>query len=218
GGIESWPAAVAVTASGVELSISLTDAVDGDGAPVEITNLTGLGVRFNNVDATSTDAKFFIDNVTLVNDGGSTALYDFEQTGEWGFQVEWANASGLTISDTWSAQGNYALSATRQLVAGDNNIVFQVYPSDGILLGEVSTMKITAYAIDAGPNTTAHIFWKSPTGDESWPTGVLVGATGVELSIDVSTVSELSGFGVRFENADNLTTPSQFLIDNIVFE
>jgi len=205
GEVESWPAAVDVTAGGVELTIDVA----------EVDSLNGIGVRFNGVDAASTDAKFFIDNIQL---DGST-LFSFEGTSGWGFQTSWSPTPGLHVSSDWSAQDNNALAAKTDATA---DIVFQVYPSEGLLLGDVSTMKITVNAIDAGADVNAHIFWKSPSGDESWPAAVAVTDGGVELSIDLTvagvTVNELSGFGVRFQAPNNTSADALFLIDNIVFE
>ncbi|MGL1956358.1 MAG: glycosyl hydrolase [Colwellia sp.] len=197
--------AVTIVDGGVELEVDVS----------AYNWLAGIGFQYEGIDATATDARFYLDNVRL----DDSTIYDFEGTGEWGFQTGWAPTPGLHISKDWSAQGNNALAAKTDATA---DIVFQVYPTGGLLLGEVSTLKITVNTINAGADVNAHIFWKSPSGAESWPAAVAVTESGVELTVDLiadgAKVDELSGFGVRFQAPNNTSTEAQFLIDNIEFE
>jgi len=197
--------AVTVVDGGVELEVDVS-AYDW---------LAGLGFQYEGIDAAATDARFYLDNVRL----DDNTLYSFEGVNGWEFQTGWSPTSGLHISSDWSAQDSNALAAKTDASA---DIVFQVYPSGGLLLGDVSTLKITVNAIDAGADVDAHIFWKSPSGDESWPAAVAVTDGGVELTIDLTVdgvkVDELSGFAVRFQAPNNTSADALFLIDNIVFE
>lgn len=203
----SWAdgGAVTVVDGGVELEVDVS----------EYDWLAGLGFQFENIDATATDASFYLDNVRL----DDSTMFDFEGTRGWEFQTSWAPTAGLHISEDWSAQSSSALAAKTDATA---DIVFQVYPTGGLLLGDVSTLKLTANAINAGADVNAHIFWKSPSGNESWPAAVAVTEGGVELTIDLTIdgvkVNELSGFGVRFQAPNNTSADAQFFIDNIEFE
>lgn len=191
--------AIAISDNGLELEIDVS----------EYTWLAGLGLQIENIDATATDARFYLDNVRLED----RVIYDFEGTKSWEFQVSWAPTAGIQLSSDWSAEGKQALSAS---TANTADIVFQVYPAGGLLLGDVTTMKINVNALNAGADVNAHIFWKGE-GEQSWPEAIPVTEGGVELSIDL-TVGELEGFGVRFQAPNNSSEDAQFFIDNVRFE
>ncbi|WP_206485960.1 glycosyl hydrolase [Thalassotalea sp. G2M2-11] len=203
-GVESWPAAVDIGAEGTELTIDVS----------QVSTLNGLGVRFNGVDADSANAKFFIDNVAI---DGSTIM-DFEGTGAWEFQTNWSPASGIQLSNGWAIDGAQSLSGITQLADGDDNIILQVYPEGGLLVGEVNTLKVTASVANAGEGVQVQLFAKDK--DYNWRDGgaVIMTDGGVELSLDISDLSEMSGFGVRFMGANNVETPAQFFIDKVEFE
>lgn len=203
-GVESWPAAVDIGADGIELTIDVSG----------VSTLNGLGVRFNGVDASATDAKFFIDNVAV---DGQTIM-DFEGTGAWEFQTNWSPASGIQLSTNWAVDGSQSLSGMAQLVDGDDNIILQIYPEGGMLLGDVTTLKVTASVANAGSGVQVQLFAKDK--DYNWRDGGAVDMVdgGVELSLDISDLSEMSGFGVRFMGPNNPDSPAQFFIDKVEFE
>lgn len=203
-GVESWPGAVEVTEGGVELTIDVS----------EVSHLDGFGVRFNGIDASSTDARFFIDNVKV---DGST-IYDFEGTGKWEFQVNWGGSPGIQLAKDWSVDSLTSLAGIAQLVEGDDNVILQIYPEGGLLLGAVSMLKVTAIAKDAGEDVQVQLFVKDQ--DWTWTDSGTVSLVGdeVELAVDVSGLTEIKGFGVRFLGPNNSDTPAQFYIDKVEFE
>ncbi|AWB68934.1 mannan endo-1,4-beta-mannosidase [Saccharobesus litoralis] len=196
--------ATALVAGGLELAVDVSD----------IDNVSGFGLQIENFDATATDAMFYLDNVRL----DDAVLFDFEGTGKWEFQNNWSPVSGIQLAQDWVADGANSLSGVVQLADGDDNVVLQTYPVDGLLLGDVTTLHITASAKDAGSSLQAMLFVKDQDGTWSDSGAVDVVDGGVELSIDVSGLSELSGFGVRFMSPDNSTTPAQFYIDKVEFK
>lgn len=203
-GVESWPEAVAVSEGGTELTIDTTD----------IDLITGLGVRFQGLDGTATEAQYLIDDVRL--DGNQ--IYDFEPDPMgWAAQVNWSNTSGITLSRDWSSDGAQSLAFVKDLSAlgVSENVVMQTYPEGGIDVADKSTLTLHAYTADSGAATDAHIFFKAPDGVESWPDAVAVGADGVELSIDVAEIAQIDGLGVRFNSVDSAATNAKFYIDNI---
>lgn len=204
-GSESWPAAVPVTANGAELTIDVST----------VDKLDGIGVRFNGVDAASTNARFFIDTIKVDN----TIIYDFEGADGWEFQVNWGTVPGIQLATDWEKTGAYSLSGVTQLVNGDDNIILQTYPAGGLLLGDVTTLKVSAHATDVGNATQAMLFAKDKDG--AWKDGGAVALVngGAELSLDISTMGgELSGFGVRFMGPVNSATESKYYIDDVTFE
>ena len=188
---------------GIELSIDVSD----------IDLVSGFGVQIEGFDAASTDAKFYLDNVRL----DDTTIYDFENTGKYEFQVNWSPATGIQLAQDWAANSNNALSGITQLVDGDDNIILQTYPTGGLLLGDVTRLKVMANTKDAGADVQVQLFVKDENGTWSDSGAVDMVAGGVELSIDISGLTELSGFGVRFMGAVNSTTESQYYIDNVEF-
>lgn len=198
----------AVGADGVDLTIDVS-AYDW---------LAGFGVQFEAFDTTSTNAKFYIDNVKIDDD----LLYGFEQTGTWESQADWSPVPGATISESWGVNGTKSIMLNMDLSAktdwGDfPSTVLQNYPEEN--LKDVTTMKLTANAVDAGTGITAKLFIKH--GDEwTWVDAGAVAITdgGVELSIDVSAYKFLAGWGVQFEGFDVTSTDAKFYIDNVVFE
>lgn len=196
--------ATLIADGGLELEIDISD----------LDALQGFGLQIENFDATSTNAKFYLDNVRL----DDTTVYDFENTPGWEFQVNWSPADGLQLSDLWTVNGDASLSGRTQLVDGDDNIILQTYPAGGLVLGDVSTLHVVAYAMDAGDSVTAQLWAKDQDG--VWRDGGAVAMTegGVQLSVDVSDYPGIQGFGVRFQGAVNSTSESQYFIDNVVFE
>ncbi|WP_416307557.1 glycosyl hydrolase [Neptunicella sp. SCSIO 80796] len=196
--------AMAIADNGIELQVDVS----------AYTWLAGLGVQIENFDSTASDAKFYLDNVRA----DDKVLYDFEGTGTWEFQVNWGPAAGIHLATDWTTDGQYSLSGTTQLVDGDDNIILQTYPADGLLLGDVSTLKVTANAKDAGEAVQVQLFAKDKDG--VWRDGgaVALASGGTELSLDIADMGEISGFGVRFMGAVNSESESSYYIDNVVFE
>jgi mannan endo-1,4-beta-mannosidase len=196
--------ATVIAADGLELSLDVSD----------LDVLQGFGLQIENFDVSSSAAKFYLDNVRLDDD----KIYDFEGTGGWEFQVNWSPTTGIQLASDWTVSGENSLSGVTQLVDGDDNIILQVYPQGGLLLGAVSTLKVTAYSKDAGDSVQVQLFAKNK--DSVWRDGgaVALSAEGTELSLDISDMGEISGFGVRFMGAQNSATESQYFIDNVVFE
>ncbi|GEA09957.1 glycosyl hydrolase [Alteromonas sp. KUL49] len=213
---QSWPEATALTDGGTELMIDLTDQTDGDGNAVSLTSLNGMGVRFQSIDGANTQAKFLIDAIMGVNaDGNETLLYSFEDTGEFELQINWAPVTGLQLSDAWSASGNRSLAGYTTIEDGQE-VILQTYPSGGILLADgVTSLSLTANVADATDGVTAKLWAKDQDGVWRDAGAVAVTSGGVDLSLDISDLNELQGFGVQFQG---LTSEhSKFYIDNLVF-
>ncbi|TVZ39709.1 mannan endo-1,4-beta-mannosidase [Alteromonadaceae bacterium 2753L.S.0a.02] len=172
--------------------------------------LAGLGVQFENFDASANAAAFYLDNVRF---DGNLAT-SFEGTGAWDFQVNWASVPGIHLATQWRSDGDLALAGTTQLAAGDNDIILQTYPADGILLDGVATLSLQAFG-EAG---FAKLWAKDKAG--TWRDGgsVAMSNDGVALSLDISDLSELQGFGVQFTEPTNTATPASFYIDAVTFE
>lgn len=196
--------AVAIVDGGVELEVDVSGYAW----------LAGLGFQYESIDATANDARFYLDNVRLDEQN----IYDFEGTGSWEFQVNWSPTSGVQLAQDWAAEGENSLAGITQLVDGDDNIILQVYPAGGLLLGNVTTLKVTAKVQDAGDNVQVQLFAKDK--DSTWRDGGAVTMTpeGVELSLDIADMGEISGFGVRFMSPSNSTSESSYYIDKVVFE
>jgi mannan endo-1,4-beta-mannosidase len=188
----------------LELSIDVSD----------LDLLQGFGLQIENFDTASTNAKFYLDNVRL----DDTTLFDFEGTAGWAFQVNWSPADGIHLSSDWKANGDSALAGKTQLVEGDDNIILQTYPAGGLVLGDVSTLNVMAYAMDAGDAVTAQLWVKDQDGvwRDSGANAITEG--GVQLSVDVSDYQGIQGFGVRFQGAVNSASESKYFIDNVIFE
>ena len=202
----AWVDSGAVSASGeATLQIDVS----------ELTTLQGLGVQFEGFDASSTAAGFYIDTVKL----DSEVIYDFEGTGKWEFQTNWSPATGIHLASDWSKSGSVSLGGATQLVSGDDNVILQVYPTGGVLLGDVTTLKISVHAVDTGSATQVQLFAKDKA--YTWKDGGAVALVNgsAELSLDVSTMGgELSGFGVRFMGPVNSTSESKYYVDDVSFE
>jgi len=188
----------------LELSIDVSD----------LDLLQGFGLQIENFDPASTDAKFYLDNVRL----DDTTLFDFEGTAGWAFQVNWSPADGIHLSSDWKANGDSALAGRTQLVDGDDNIILQTYPAGGLVLGDVSTLNVTAFAMDAGDAVTAQLWVKDQDGVWRDSGAMAITESGVQLSVDVSDYQGIQGFGVRYQGAVNSATESKYFIDNVVFE
>src|SRR5690606_9535885 len=131
----------------------------------------------------------------------------------------WAPASGIQLASDWKASGEFSLAGTTQLQAGDDNIVLQVYPTGGILLGDVSTLKVSVHTKDSGNATQAQLFAKDK--NDTWKDGGSVPLVdgSANLSLDISTMGgELNGFGVRFMGPVNNATESTYYLDGVSFE
>ncbi|MER2490559.1 glycosyl hydrolase [Catenovulum sediminis] len=219
-GIESWPAATNLVDGKAELSIDLTDRVDADDNPVTLSTINGLGVRFQGLTA-SENAMLAIDDIKLVKaDASEKLIYGFENTGAWEFQVNWSPAAGIHLSSDWMSSGKMSLAGKTQLADGDDNIILQTYPADGIKLGNVTTLKVTAHATDSGASTQVMLFAKDENDNWKDSGAVDLAANGTELTLDLTQFNstQLNGFGVRFINPDNSTTESSFFVDNVRFE
>jgi len=196
-----------------------TSPVSANAATIDIDvsaydSLAGFGVVFENFDSSSTAAKFYLDTVKL----DSQVLYDFEGTGAWEFQVNWAPAAGIQLATDWTKSGAYSLAGVTQLTSGDDNVILQTYPAGGVLLGNISKLKISAHTVDAGSAVQAQLFAKDKDGN--WKDGGAVNLVNgsADLSLDISEWDELSGFGVRFMGPTNTTTESKYYIDDVTFE
>lgn len=198
-GVESWPAATALEDGGSTLSIDVS----------EVNTINGLGVRFNNADAASTDAMFFVDAIKL--DGEH--YQNFEGTGGFELQVNWSPTLGLTLADDWADSGNFALQGEITLADGDE-VVIQTYPENGILLGDdVTTLSLEVYVPEASADTTAKLWAKDKDGNwrDAGATALTEGMA--SLSLDISDISELQGFGVQFQGLTS--AQSTFYVDTI---
>lgn len=137
----------------------------------------------------------------------------------WEFQNNWSPTDGINLSTAWFSDGAQSLSGETQLVEGDDNIILQTYPEGGVVLGSVNTLKITAHTENAGSDVQIQLFAKDQ--NDEWRDGgaVPLSENGTQLSLDISDLNELSGFGVRFMGAKgSVDTPSQFYIDSVEFE
>ncbi|MBU2870433.1 glycosyl hydrolase [Colwellia sp. E2M01] len=150
-------------------------------------------------------------------EAGIYESFESEGTGKWEFQNNWSPIEGIQLAQDWAADGDNSLSGIVQLEAGDDDVILQVYPEGGLVLGDVTTLKITANVKDAGAGVTAMLFAKDPDGGWNQGDTVAVVDGGVELSIDVSEIPVIGGFGVRFMGPDNTATPAQFYIDKVEF-
>lgn len=201
-----WKDAGAVSATG---EVTLEIDVSGLGT------LQGIGVQFEGFDASSTAAGFYIDTVKV----DSELLYDFEGTGKWEFQKNWSPAAGVQLASDWAKSGGLSLAGATQLQDGDDNIILQIYPTDGLLLGNVTQLKVSVHAENTGNATQVQLFAKDKS--YSWKDGGAVALVNgsAELSLDISTMGgELSGFGVRFMGPVNSASESKYYIDDVSFE
>ncbi|MBU2880551.1 mannan endo-1,4-beta-mannosidase [Psychrosphaera sp. B3R10] len=196
--------AVTIIDGGVELTVDVT----------EFDWLAGLGFQYEGIDASATDARFYLDNVRL----DDKVIYDFEGTNNWEFQVNWTPTAGLLLATDWAAQGENSLVGTAQLVDGDDDVILQTYPAGGLLLGDVTMLKVTALAANAGDAVQVQLFAKDKEGVWRDSGAVDLASTGTELMLDISDMGEISGFGVRFMGAVNNATESKYYVDNITFE
>ncbi|MCM2678694.1 glycosyl hydrolase [Echinimonas agarilytica] len=209
---DNWVDSGAVDADDVTLTVDLTS----------IDTLNGYGIRFIGFDATSTDAKFFADQVRFSNAEGDMIHADFEQVDMWEAQLNWSPTTGITPSEDWGVDNTSSMSIMKDLTASDTpeNVVMQTYPALQ-LEDDVTTLKLTAYAADAGADVNVHLFVKGIKDDapvEQWPAAVNVNGAPVELMLDVTGYSEISGYGVRFQGLDATSTAAKFYVDHVVLE
>lgn len=201
-GVESWPDAVAVGAEGTELSIDVS----------QVSTIDGLGVRFNSVDSASKTARFYIDELTK----DALVIDSFENTYGFELQVNWTPVTGLTISQEWADKGSFSLMGSADIEDGDE-VVIQSYPTGGLLLAAgVSTLNVTAYVEDSNADTTAKLWAKDKDGMWRDAGAVALGTDSKTLSLDISDITELQGFGVQFQGLN--ASQSNFHIDTITFE
>jgi mannan endo-1,4-beta-mannosidase len=196
--------AAVISENALELSIDVSD----------LERLQAFGLQIENFDSTSTNARFYLDNVRL----DDVILFNFEGTKGWEFQVNWSPVDGIHLSSDWKTNGDSAMAGKTQLVDGDDNIILQTYPAGGLILGDVSTLNIMAYATDAGDVVTAQLWVKDQDGVWRDSGAVAITENGVQLSVDISDYVGIQGFGVRFQGAVNSATESKYFIDNVVFE
>jgi mannan endo-1,4-beta-mannosidase len=235
---EGWNAAF-VEMDGVNPAVLTASLVAADqGLSGDATFLSGIGVRFEGLTVPAAGAEFYIDKITLTGPSWNGAacdatvvdrtIYDFENTGQWEFQVNWTPADGIRLSSDWVADGVWSLNGTYDMTQGHpdtgaaaTDVILQVYPTDGIYLEDgITTMRVTVSVLDAGAGVTAHIFSKSDVS--SWeataPVAVADGAT-VELTQDI-TIHDgwVEGFGIRFNSFDVTATDAKYYIDSVEFE
>lgn len=207
GDAQDWKDAGPIAVNGaVNLSIDITG----------LNSLAAIGVQFEGFDASSTAAQFNIDSVAI--DG--QVKYDFEGTGLWEFQKNWSPEAGIRLSSDWAKSGGLSLSGVTQLQTGDDNIILQNYlNNEGILLGDVTTLKVSARAENSGDATSAQLWAKDKNGGWKDSGAVALVNGSAELSLDISTMGgELSGFGVRFMGPTNTASESKYYIDDVSFE
>jgi mannan endo-1,4-beta-mannosidase len=82
----------------------------------------------------------------------------------------------------------------------------------------VTTLKVTAYAMAVGDALQVQLFAKDKDGVWRDSGAIDMVEGGVELSLDIADIGEISGFGVRFMGPVNSTTESKYYIDKVVFE
>ena len=214
---QSWPAATQLEEGGSLLSIDLTDQVDGDGNAVDLASLNGMGVRFQSIEGASPQARFLIDSVVgVAPDSSETTLFEFENTGEFELQINWSPVAGLQLTEEWSSMGRRSLAGFTT-IADSDEVIIQTYPSGGILLADgVATLTLNAYVANAGDTVTAKLWAKDQDG--AWRDAGATPMTdnGVALSLDISDLNELQGFGVQFQGLNS--SHSKFYIDNVVFQ
>lgn len=171
--------------------------------------LAGIGVQFENFDPTSTTAEFYLDNVRF-ND---VLTFGFENTGQWDFQVNWTSVPGIHLSKAWKTDGDYSLAGTTLLNADATDVILQTYPEGGILLDEVSTLTLQAY----GEASTAKLWAKDKDGTWRDAGETAMTEAGVQLTLDISDLGELQGFGVQFTGLANTESESTYFIDSVSF-
>lgn len=196
--------AMAVVDGGLELSIDVSD----------IDVLQGFGLEIANFDVSSTAAEFYLDNVRI----DDAVIFDFEPaTSGFESQVNWSGTSGLTVTNDWAASGLRALALYKDLseVEDINTVVLQTYPSGGIDVAGVSMLKVSAHALDAGTATTIKLWAKDGEGVWRDAGPSVIAADGLELTIDVSDLDVLQGFGLQIENFDVASTDAKFYLDNV---
>ncbi|WP_198673617.1 glycosyl hydrolase [Algibacillus agarilyticus] len=210
GEAQTWAdaGAIALTDGGTMLSIDVSD----------YDLIAGFGVQFEGFEQTSAAAKFYIDSV-MVDD---TVFADFDETpSNFIGQLNWANTSGLGITDSWMAQGAKSLALTKDLSAkndwGDTpSTVIQNYPENGIDISSVSSLKLNVNSMDAGAAVTGKL-WIKHSAEQTWVDAGAVALTdgGTELELDVSGYDLLAGFGVQYEGFDTTSSNAKFYMDNV---
>ncbi len=200
--VEQWPEATTINGEAVELSLDITG----------YTEVTGYGVRFQNMDATQTDASFFIDSVMLDDE----LIADFESVEGYEGQINWSGAPGLATSKAWSSAGEQAIAFFRDLteVEGATDVIIQTYPEGGIDVSMYDSITVDATAMNAA-GAQVMLFVKDQ--DDAWTDSGAVDADNVELTIDLTEIDHLNGFGIRFINFDAASTDAKFFADYVRF-
>ena len=196
--------ATAVGADPLSLTIDVSD----------LDVLQGFGLQIQGFDITSTAATFYLDNVRL----DDKVAFDFEpETSGFESQINWSPTPGLTVTNDWATSGVNSLTIIKDLSAidGVNNVIFQTYPSGGIDVTGVSMLKVSAHAVDAGADTTIKLWAKDAEGVWRDAGATVIDAAGLELSIDVSDLDILQGFGLQIQNFDATSTNAKFYLDNV---
>lgn len=185
--------------------------------------ITSFGVEFIDLDASQTNAKFYIDDVVLVGADGSEVVIDqFETQAGFEGQVEWRATTGDGISTQWSTDGARSMALRTDLSAESNwgeypSVVIQSYPAGGLDVSTKSELTIAANSLNAGAGVTARIWAKNAAND--WFTVDAVDISGgVTLTMDISALDTISGFGVQFFNFDQSEADAHFFIDEVKFD
>ncbi|WP_054114211.1 glycosyl hydrolase [Marinagarivorans algicola] len=206
---------VAVIAGGVALALDVSDPA--------FDTISSFGVLFEGIDASKTEAKFYIDEALLVAaDNTEIAIDRFEVIGDFHAQMDWTTTSGAGTTLRWAANGARSMGFKADLSAktdwGDYpGVVIQSYPEGGIDVSAVSTLSLHAAALNAGAGVTGKLYVKDEGG--VWIDGGAIDlASGVMLSLDVSGLNTLSGLGVQFEGLDLSATDAEFYIDAIALD
>ncbi|WP_440906554.1 glycosyl hydrolase (plasmid) [Catenovulum sp. SX2] len=140
--------------------------------------------------------------------------------GAWQLQVNWAATDGISLSNGWASSGTTALTGSKDLSqqAGANAVILQTYPTDGFDVTGIDKIKLSANAINAGPDTTAKLWAKDGSGTWRDAGATLITSGGIELSIDVADIDTVSGLGVQFEAFDGSATNALFFVDQVRFD
>ncbi|WP_018415662.1 glycosyl hydrolase [Teredinibacter turnerae] len=212
----SWKdtGAQAIANGGVSLVLDLT------GSEFDFSSITSFGVQFENFDAASTAAEFFIDEIVLRDAAGDEkAITRFEQNAGFVGQLDWREQAGYGISNRWAAEGAQSLgfifSPAQKTDWGDYpSAVLQRYPEGGVDVSSVQTLSIAVHTGTGGDGVTGKLWVKDAAGNWLDSGAVNVGDAHV-LSIDISSIDTLSGFGVQFENFSLSAPTVEVFIDKV---
>lgn len=227
GGAAPWSNAVQVpvTDGGVEISWDLVSE-DGDSNTYDYSMITEMAIEFEGIDATQTDAVFYVDNFVLVDvDGNETEIDRFERSPvKWEGQVAWGATTGFGVNSDWAADGNHSYALVSDLDGlSESSVNLQTYPEDYFDVSEVGVVSVKVGSANTGSATTAKLFVKDDDG--TWTDSGAVMVDGVTtLSIDLDSVTTdgfvkgtLQAIGVQFENFEN-NDDAAFYLDSVMFD